>query len=119
VVQTVGIAQPAGVMPVVTPAVGFSAPPNEASPAVFETPNLDSDDAPPALPAELRQFTSAPIVRPSAPAPKTMPPQSSRVVTASAEQPPTMPQVQQADVISTDAAEGGPQQAIYFEASDQ
>jgi hypothetical protein len=118
-VQAASITQPAGVMPVVTPAVGSSAPAYETKPAVFETPNLNGDDAPPALPAELRQFTSAPVVHPSATAPKTMPPQPSRVVTASAEQPPATPPLQQAEAIATDPSDGGPQQAIYFEASDQ
>ncbi len=118
-VQTAGITQPAGVLPVVTPAGGLSAPAREIKPAVFETPNLIGDDAPPALPAELQQFTAAPVVRSNAATPKTMPPQPSRVVTASAEQPPTTPPLQQAEAIGADPSDGGPQQAIYFEASDQ
>jgi hypothetical protein len=119
-VQTAGISQPIGVMPVATPAIGLGASVGEASPAIFETPNLNSDDAPPALPSVLQSFTSAGMSRPQAPSREAAPPTPPRqVVQASVEQPLADALVHQADALISDSPDAGLEQAIYFEASDQ
>jgi hypothetical protein len=83
---------------------------------MFEGPNANSDDAPPALPAGLQGLTSASTAQRS---PSTARAAADRTVRqASAEQPLGMPQVSPAAAVAAEVSEGGLQQAIYFEATD-
>jgi hypothetical protein len=119
-VHTAGITQPIGVLPVVTPAVRLDNTENVVKPAQFQAPNLDSEDAPPAPPAGLQGLTSFASARPRPTANPAVPPRPApQVVMASAELPQAASPGAQVTPIATDAVGDGPQQAIYFEATDQ
>jgi len=102
------------------------------TPSVVDGPNLHGDDAPPGLPAALKDvpWTSLPSQRPQSEDPSPLQPSlvqpasvrpqaDSQVTPASAAQPVGIQLVNPAAAIIVDPGEDGLQQAIYFEASDQ
>jgi hypothetical protein len=106
----------------------------EATPAAFHAPNLDSDDAPPALPASLQgvgsasvppqvwnqQAPAAALAQPASVRPRALPPARDRdVVPASAQTPLGIQLINPASAMAVDPGSAGLQQAIYFEASDE
>ena len=106
---------------------------SEMLPPVLDGPNLNGDDAPPALPASLQDIIGLAPRRPAwsaaAAATTLAQPPSVRlqrrpdvdgaVVPASAETTLGMPLINPAAALATEAGEEGLQQAIYIEASDQ
>jgi hypothetical protein len=107
-------------------------PASETAPAVFRAPNLESDDAPPALPASLQGVSSvaapqawnqqAPAVALAQPArvrPQAIPAMDRRVIPASAQTPLGIQLINPVSAMAVAPSSEGAQQAIYFEASDE
>ena len=103
-----------------------------ATPAAFPAPNLDSDDAPPALPASLKgigsvaappqvwspQAQAAALAQPARVRPQPLPAVDRQVVPASAQTPLGIQLINPASAVAVEPGSEGLQQAIYFEASD-
>jgi hypothetical protein len=109
-------------------------PASVAPPSINDAPNMQGDDAPPALPTDLQDLFGATTGRPawmqSAASPVVLAqPAKIRaasrraidqdVVRTSAETPLGIQLINPASAVTAPADATGPQQAIYFEASDQ
>ncbi len=116
------------------PAAGGAAPASFNPASINHAPNMQGDDAPPALPADLQDLFGATVGRPawmqSAAAPVVLaqpakiraasrPAIDRGVVQTSAETPPGIQLINPASAIAAPSDASGLQQAIYFEASDQ
>lgn len=114
-------------------AATLETPTNAAAPAVFHAPNLESDDAPPALPASLQSVGSiaAPpqswsqhvpavaLAQPARVRPQLLPAHDRGVIAASAQMPLGIQIINPASAMAVAPESAGAQQAIYFEASDE